>query len=574
MRFIVAFVFSLFAAGSAFGQSTINPALPQSGLPYSSTPIRNNFQAAYNDINSLFTASWLTATAPLSLSGTTLSISPFSSSTAGTVPASGGGTTNFLRADGTFAIPPGNITATLPLSLSGNTLSISTFTNLAAGTVPASGGGTTNFLRADGTFAVPPGTISGPGSAAVNDLACWDNTNASRLNDCGFPMQPPGTTVNYNANSGSDAVGCGSSGTPCRTATYALNLACESLKTVGFPVLVQGLTNDSAETSVLLCNANGAASGNTSATAVIWDGGGFAVPPITGLGATPPIVIQHMIVDVITSTWCFEGDNGSNIWIGNPGNPTGSGVTCNLGSGAAGAVLANDRAQVVFYGILTVTGTGGPLFQASDGGHIHYEPSNIVLSGTPNINPMVNLLRGGTVDLFNTTFSGGVSSANALATDGDLTDRFYAPNGITWPSGVTVQSNTGGILTPINAVTLVSPASTPGFILGHAAADSDFSIGVDAANTYFLDQHGAGVFLFNVGSGPTTLAALSASGGLALGAAANTLSIAGSSSGAWGLTATSAGNPVIEGLPTSAGSGGLVVCVDTSGQLYKKSSCP
>ena len=30
----------------------------------------------------------------------------------------------------------------------------------------------------------------------------------------------------------------------------------------------------------------------------------------------------------------------------------------------------------------------------------------------------------------------------------------------------------------------------------------------------------------------------------------------------------------VAGLPTSAGSGGLVVCVDTSGNLYKKSSCP
>ncbi len=35
------------------------------------------------------------------------------------------------------------------------------FTDLLKGLVPASGGGTTNFLRADGTFAVPPGSGSG-----------------------------------------------------------------------------------------------------------------------------------------------------------------------------------------------------------------------------------------------------------------------------------------------------------------------------------------------------------------------------------------------------------------------------
>jgi len=35
---------------------------------------------------------------------------------------------------------------------------LTTFTSSLAGIVPASGGGTTNFLRADGTWAPPPGT--------------------------------------------------------------------------------------------------------------------------------------------------------------------------------------------------------------------------------------------------------------------------------------------------------------------------------------------------------------------------------------------------------------------------------
>jgi hypothetical protein len=38
---------------------------------------------------------------------------------------------------------------------------INTFTNLLSGSVPASGGGTTNYLRADGTFAAPPGVPGG-----------------------------------------------------------------------------------------------------------------------------------------------------------------------------------------------------------------------------------------------------------------------------------------------------------------------------------------------------------------------------------------------------------------------------
>jgi hypothetical protein len=42
---------------------------------------------------------------------------------------------------------------------------LETFTGGAKGLVPASGGGTTNFLRADGTFATPPGGGGAPGGA-------------------------------------------------------------------------------------------------------------------------------------------------------------------------------------------------------------------------------------------------------------------------------------------------------------------------------------------------------------------------------------------------------------------------
>lgn len=41
--------------GSAFAQSTINPALPANGLPYSSSVIRGQFDNAYNDINAIRT---------------------------------------------------------------------------------------------------------------------------------------------------------------------------------------------------------------------------------------------------------------------------------------------------------------------------------------------------------------------------------------------------------------------------------------------------------------------------------------------------------------------------------------
>ena len=55
------------------------------------------------------------------------------------------------------------INTTLPITGGGSlgsnlTLGINTFTTSASGVVPASGGGTINFLRADGTWAIPTGT--------------------------------------------------------------------------------------------------------------------------------------------------------------------------------------------------------------------------------------------------------------------------------------------------------------------------------------------------------------------------------------------------------------------------------
>ena len=60
----------------------------------------------------------------------------------GLVPASPGGVTSFLRADGAWASPP-------------------QFSITAPGYAPVSPGTTTQFLRADGFWAVPPGSVAG-----------------------------------------------------------------------------------------------------------------------------------------------------------------------------------------------------------------------------------------------------------------------------------------------------------------------------------------------------------------------------------------------------------------------------
>lgn len=134
------------------------------------------------------------------------SVDVFTSTEDGLAPASGGGTSNYLRADGTWAAPStGGVTdgdkGDITVSAAGTTWTIDAgavsnsklanmtgptikgrvsgsgapqdltsaqatalldvFTGLLQGLVPASGGGSSNYLRADGTWAAPSGGGSG-----------------------------------------------------------------------------------------------------------------------------------------------------------------------------------------------------------------------------------------------------------------------------------------------------------------------------------------------------------------------------------------------------------------------------
>jgi hypothetical protein len=120
---------------------------------------------------------------PITVSGD-INIIPnlFSNLTPGVTPASGGGTLNFLRADGTWQPPPGTSTGTVksvgistfgsggeaitvtntPITTSGNiNLDIHFFSSIQAGVVPPSGGVDGTFLAADGSFQVPTGSNTG-----------------------------------------------------------------------------------------------------------------------------------------------------------------------------------------------------------------------------------------------------------------------------------------------------------------------------------------------------------------------------------------------------------------------------
>lgn len=103
-----------------------------------------------------------------SSNGTDVTLPLVTSTDAGLAPATGGGTSNFLRADGAWAAPASGATdltytasTRLLESSTGADVTLPLVTSTDAGLAPASGGGTTNFLRADGTWAAPAGGGSG-----------------------------------------------------------------------------------------------------------------------------------------------------------------------------------------------------------------------------------------------------------------------------------------------------------------------------------------------------------------------------------------------------------------------------
>jgi hypothetical protein len=151
--------------------------------------------------------------------GTWATPATFTDVAPGYTPASGGGTANFLRADGTWTNPlassavtsvfgrvgdvvaepndydftllSGNIAVSQMASGAGANTSTfwrgdgawvipNNFTTAASGYAPASGGGTTNFLRADGIWAAPPGstgavfTVFGRSGTVVAEAGDYD----------------------------------------------------------------------------------------------------------------------------------------------------------------------------------------------------------------------------------------------------------------------------------------------------------------------------------------------------------------------------------------------------------------
>lgn len=197
-------------------------------LPFASLSSTPTTLGGYGITDAVPASRTVTAAAPLVVNGVntavtlannlTLAISQFTSSASGVVPASGGGTTNFLRADGTWANPGGGtvtsvaVSGSTGLAVSGSPITTSGTISLTLGTelqglsalasngyVLRSGAGTyttqatipnsglTNSavtLNAGGGISITGGSLSLGGSATITNtgvtsLAAGSNISVS-----------------------------------------------------------------------------------------------------------------------------------------------------------------------------------------------------------------------------------------------------------------------------------------------------------------------------------------------------------------------------------------------------------
>lgn len=225
-----------------------------------------------------------------------------------------------------------------PVTTSGTiSLAVSTFSSTAAGVTPASGGGTTNYLRADGSWAAPPGAASSVAGSntqiqfndsgvfgADADLT-WDKTN-NRLGvtgNIGIGVTPANaTTAARSLEIGSVGTGIMADQGSLSTLTLVQNLSKDSTNSwvhaATGPASAINLKNSTTSPAMLTVYSCASATANASPTFVLC----FDVEndgTVNSYGAGAGYVMQQR--DNTSNTWAwYATGNLGYIWNSVSGN--------------------------------------------------------------------------------------------------------------------------------------------------------------------------------------------------------------------------------------------------------------
>jgi hypothetical protein len=313
LALIAALAFMPFTANAT--TSTINPNVPAQNSALSSAVLRANFQAAVNDINNLWTAV------------TTI----FTPNAAGLVPASGGGTTNFLRADGVFAAPSGgggggsgtvtSVGLTMPSILTVTGSPVTTAGTLAANLAsqaqnsflagPTSGSGTPAF-RAITAADVPTLNQNTTGTAAnITGVASVVNGGTGTTTPsivAGSNVTVSGTWPNQTISSTASGGGGGTvTSVGVTTANGVSGTVANATTTPAITLTLGAITPSSiaASGAITAASFNGVALGTSGSSTTFLNGAGTYTTPASGSQASngdSNYTIPSTASSVITTT--------------------------------------------------------------------------------------------------------------------------------------------------------------------------------------------------------------------------------------------------------------------------------
>jgi hypothetical protein len=186
-----------------------------------------------------------------------------------------------MSGDGTLVASTGVITVTKTGGVNfgpyATALTLPVFTSGAAGVVPASGGGTANFMRADGAWAPPSASTAAGGTNGQIQVNSSGSLAGVTQNGTGQPVGSTGaTSVNF--------------GTPATVSSASANAVFFLAKSTGaFSNLVTGLSNSNARWSTVLGDStteSGSNTGSNFALTRYTDAGGVIDNPISVNRAT------------------------------------------------------------------------------------------------------------------------------------------------------------------------------------------------------------------------------------------------------------------------------------------------